>query len=92
MRKKYVIDCDKMTDRASAHAHIAEVLGFPEYYGNNLDALFDCLTDMRACDIKIINAGGLNKLEEYGGALMAVFNEAASSNDRIRIIPEDKKE
>ena len=39
MRKKYIIDCDKMTDRASAHEHIAEVLGFPEYYGNNLDAL-----------------------------------------------------
>ena len=92
MRKKYVIDCDKMTDRASAHAHIAEALGFPEYYGNNLDALFDCLTDMRACDIKIINSGGLNKLEEYGGALMAVFKEAASSNDRIRIIPEETKE
>ena len=89
MRKKYVIDCDKMTDRSSAHEHIAEVLGFPEYYGNNLDAHFDCLTDMRTCDIHIINIGGLGRLEEYGGALMAVFKEAASSNERIRLSVDD---
>lgn len=28
------------------HDYIAENLGFPDYYGKNLDALYDCLTDI----------------------------------------------
>ena len=28
------------------HNYIAEKLGFPDYYGKNLDALYDCLTDI----------------------------------------------
>ncbi len=30
------------------HALIKEALGFPDYYGKNLDALYDCLTDLPA--------------------------------------------
>ena len=47
--KEFVIDCRKMTSRAEAHEHLAEVFGFPEYYGRTLDALHDCLTDLPAC-------------------------------------------
>lgn len=32
-------------DEASFHDAIAAALGFPGYYGRNLDALYDCLTD-----------------------------------------------
>ena len=31
-----------------AHADLAQALNFPEYYGHNLDALHDCLTDIGA--------------------------------------------
>ena len=34
----------KMTDRKAAHAYLKKKLHLPEYYGNNLDALWDCLT------------------------------------------------
>lgn len=33
-----------MPDRETAHAHLAERLALPDYYGKNLDALFDVLT------------------------------------------------
>jgi len=31
---------------AEFHARIAATLGFPDYYGANLDALWDCLSDV----------------------------------------------
>ncbi|MCR4787362.1 MAG: barstar family protein [Lachnospiraceae bacterium] len=77
-----------MSDRKAAHAYIAETLGFPDYYGNNLDALFDCLTDMKACDIKFMNSEGLDQLGEYAMALRAVFDQAALVNERIKVITE----
>ena len=32
--------------KKALHAYLKEKFGFPEYYGNNLDALYDCLTDI----------------------------------------------
>lgn len=34
------------TDRAGVLRGIGAALGFPDYYGQNLDALWDCLTDL----------------------------------------------
>lgn len=33
-------------DRASAFGAIAEAMSFPSTFGSNLDALYDCLTDL----------------------------------------------
>lgn len=38
----------RATDRAEVLRGIGAVLGFPDYYGRNLDALWDCLTDLTA--------------------------------------------
>lgn len=35
------------TDKAEFLALVGEALGFPAHYGQNLDALWDCLTDLR---------------------------------------------
>ena len=42
MREVY-LEGRLMTDRAAAHAEIKDKLSLPEYYGANLDALWDCL-------------------------------------------------
>lgn len=41
-----VADLVGVVDEASFHAGIAAALGFPGHYGANLDALWDCLTDL----------------------------------------------
>ncbi|MDO4493445.1 MAG: barstar family protein [Clostridia bacterium] len=43
--KSFVLDGRRMADREAMHTHLAETLGLPEYYGRNLDALWDCLSE-----------------------------------------------
>ena len=47
------LDCSLMTGRAETHDYLKEKFFFPEYYGNNLDALHDCLTDLDNVEITI---------------------------------------
>lgn len=40
------LDARFLGDKETAHNYLAEQFDFPDYYGNNLDALYDCLTDL----------------------------------------------
>ena len=66
-----ILDGREMTSREAAHRHIASVLGFPEWYGGNLDALADCvvLTEPEAM---------LEALGGYGQKIIDIFRENAS--------------
>ena len=44
------------------HNYLKEVLNFPDYYGKNLDALYDCLTEIGIeTEIKLINKDFVSK-------------------------------
>lgn len=60
------------------HEILDESLQFAEYYGGDLDSLYDCLTDM-LCDISIIEVYGIERLKKYDGydqRLIEVFSDA----------------
>ena len=40
------IDCAGITENEGLHKLFAKALHFPDWYGNNLDALYDLLTDL----------------------------------------------
>jgi hypothetical protein len=40
------IDCRQIKDSASFHAVFAREMGFPGFYGRNLDAWIDCMTSL----------------------------------------------
>jgi RNAse (barnase) inhibitor barstar len=46
--KYYIVDfnCTNWTDTNRIHKDIKKLLDFPDYYGENLDALNDCLSDL----------------------------------------------
>ena len=69
---EYTIDALKINERKEAHEYLKEVFSFPEYYGKNLDALFDCLSEMRIDRIIILNS---DRGENYFFAVLDVINE-----------------
>ena len=46
--KKVLLDLGMPDTKRGVHEYIAEEMGFPEYYGHNLDALYDMLTSVTA--------------------------------------------
>ena len=82
-----MLDGKVMTDRPSAHSHLARMLDLPTYYGRNLDALYDVLTDIGE-DTQIIleaPAAVIENLGKYGEALLSTMQEAAEDNPHLII-------
>ena len=41
----FVVDCDRARNRSAVLRAVVKAVDFPEFFGGNLDALFDCLSD-----------------------------------------------
>lgn len=82
-----VIDGNKMKDKQTLHAYLKEQCKFPEYYGNNLDALYDVLTDRsEPLEIKVEHAEELKELLcGYGEAFIETLEDAAASSKNITL-------
>ena len=73
---KYILDGKKMVSREEAHAYLKETFGFPDYYGKNLDALHDCLTEQKDVEIEVQHEEEmLVALGKYGEKLMQVLDD-----------------
>lgn len=81
--KQITLDGNLLADAAQVHDYLKECLEFPEYYGKNLDALHDCLTDLDEIEITIT-------APEEDGAIfqrvLRVFKAADRENDSLRLI------
>lgn len=41
-----ILDCSAISGPEQLHDAFAQALSFPQWYGRNLDALYDCLTSI----------------------------------------------
>ena len=72
----YLLDGKDMTDRESAYCAIEQAMGFPKWFGHNLDALADCLSDLPAekTAVVFVNTGILvDNLGAYGEKILSCF-------------------
>ncbi|MBQ3405263.1 MAG: barstar family protein [Oscillospiraceae bacterium] len=82
-----VLDGSEIFDREQLHDELQEKLELPEWYGRNLDALYDCLTDIaEKLEIRLINRDALEEhLGNYAERLVQVLTLAALENFSIRV-------
>ena len=80
-----ILDCTRFTNKASAHTYLKEEFSFPDYYGNNLDALYDCLMEVSDCRILLQNPTALSAMGEYGTALLETLRDAARDNPTLEL-------
>lgn len=66
------------------HSLLIETLHFPDFYGRNLDALYDCLTDVQE-DVTF-HLTNLHTLGRRGQALQLLLQNAAAQNPHIRLL------
>ncbi len=81
------LDCSGITTAAQLHSALAQSLDFPDYYGNNLDALFDCLTENRADrELVLSNWHTLQyALKDYSEKVLYVFKCACEENPHFTV-------
>lgn len=76
-----------MRTKKETHKYLKEQLNGPEYYGENLDALWDILSShSKPININIRNKDELIKnLGDYGYSIISVFQDAEKENINIRL-------
>ncbi len=86
--KKIVLDFKGMENSEDIQEYLAFKFDFPDYYGMNLDALYDCLTDID--EYTCIGFFGTGETDSEAGRylqrLKRVMLDAESENPRIGVI------
>ena len=78
--KQIILDTNLLSDASKVHDYLMVTLEFPEYYGKNLDALHDCLTDLENVEITITSP------DENGAIfqrILRVFKAADRENETL---------
>ena len=66
MKDELLLDVSGIIDIETFHEYVSKKLNFPGYYGFNLNAFWDCITDEDQSEMpKILTVEGLAALKKY---------------------------
>ncbi len=87
-----VLDGAYMTDKDAAYTYIAKRMEFPSYFGKNLDALYDLLTEpCPQTQIVIYHKDMmLNSLGYYGQRILDTFRDALRINANLMYVEDSE--
>ena len=89
----FTLDFNGIKTVLELHQYLKEVFGLPDYYGNNMDALWDCLACCYdgSATIELRNLDTLKKrLEKTTQTMLEVFQDLHDEDGVIiRIVDED---
>ena len=81
--KSVILDAKKMAEKEKMHEYFAKKFDLPEYYGKNLDALFDCLCEINEPTlIKLKNEDALEASIKDG--LIELFLDVCEENELVK--------
>ena len=83
----YRIDLTGIGNRSELHDRLQEALPLPVWYGRNLDAFYDCLTEQaEEWNLTFCGTGDADAvLPAYMDALRRLCRAAQAENDRLRV-------
>ena len=87
MTNVYELDGRKLSALPEAHDYLKDMLGFPDYYGKNLDALFDLLTEVSRETIIWVT-----HYEMMHPKLERTFTDAMGENPHLTVMALDEDE
>ncbi|WP_462111645.1 barstar family protein [Campylobacter concisus] len=81
--KIVILDAKKMLEKEKMHEYFAKKFDLPEYYGKNLDALFDCLCEINEPTlIKLKNEDALQG--DTKESLIRLFHDVCNENEQVK--------
>ena len=85
--RELVLDGAAVHSREALHEWFAGELELPEYYGRNVDALFDCLTGLCVpTRLVVARAEALRQeLGAYGSLVLEALADAAAENEQFEL-------
>ena len=84
--KIVILDAKKILEKGKMHEYFAKKFDLPEYYGRNLDALFDCLCEINEPTlIKLKNENALDSATKE--SLIQLFRDVCSENALVKFEP-----
>ena len=87
--KTALIDGRAIFSPVMLHESLKSQLGFPEWYGMNLDALHDMLTQPERIGLIVTNTRLLKEnLGERWDAIRALLTDCAAENPRLSVLIE----
>lgn len=89
--RRVILNGKRMISKEKAHAYLKRKLDFPDYYGKNLDALWDLLTTIHEpLEIHVIHGDRmLLKMGDYGRRLLETLEEAAKESRHVTMVVHD---
>ena len=78
-----IIDCAKIKSKEDLHQLFRDTLSFPAWYGNNLDALYDCLTEITGTVRLLDWETAETRLGSYGTKAKKAIATAALHNTKL---------
>ena len=84
---RFVLDGGSVGNCETLHRVLAAGLQFPDWYGGNLDALHDCLTEINQPTELVIRGGDAleTALDSYAAAFRRVLTDSAAQNDALTV-------
>ncbi len=91
--KKILLDFKITETPEQVQDYLALEFDFPDYYGRNLDALYDMLTELGedTC-VGIFETGEERRIDRYMARVKRVFKDAEQDNPHLCVIFGDLEE
>ena len=85
--RSLVLDGSTITDRQTLHQALAQTLSLPDWYGGNLDALFDALTSLPEETLLVLRHWDVleQTLGPYAQRLLRVLKNAEAETNRLTL-------